>query len=76
MTTSTVNGVVTCDASGKRCLSFRQAGELVNRARGRGERVERYHCDACRWWHFGHYEAAGRKRYRRRGGRRVLTPVQ
>lgn len=50
-----VGGVVRCEATGKRCLSFKEAAKLVNRARRRGERVSKYHCRPCGTWHFGHH---------------------
>ena len=48
-------GVLRCRATGKRCLSQRQAAEHAHRARRqRGEKVSEYRCRACTWWHFGH----------------------
>jgi hypothetical protein len=60
-------GVARCRATGKRCLSHRQAAELVHGAKARGENVERYHCASCGSWHFGHRGGAIGKPRRRRG---------
>lgn len=61
-----------CDATGKVCWSFRQVSEKVaNKRRSRArhgargdDRVSKYHCGDCGWWHFGH-PAVRPKRVRR-----------
>lgn len=45
-------GALRCRATGNRCLSHRQAAELVTRARNHGKAGLAKHCTACSAWHY------------------------
>lgn len=45
-------GALRCRATANRCLSHRQASELVGRARKHGRVGKAEHCSLCSAWHY------------------------
>jgi hypothetical protein len=73
------DGVARCRASGKRCLSRRQAVEkaraATRKARERNDGpITEYHCTSCDCWHYGHPPRRVEKPSRPRRPRRPRTP--